>query len=99
MIEFSNTSYGNPSLNHIIGKGYSSGGNYDLSALDSSDNFGYAVALSEDATQLVGGAPYDDGLNNNSDSTGAAYLMSFTNGSFAGTSHDGTIGVRLHIRY
>lgn len=76
-------------LTGILGHGYTSAGDIAVT-LDTSDEFGRAIALNGDATLLAVGAPLDDGFANSRGNTGAVHL--FTLDGAAGGSRVGTIG-------
>jgi hypothetical protein len=67
-------------------------GNTSFPKVTTNDQFGAAVALSDDATRLAVGAPGDDGANNDRGDAGAVHLFSFSDGDFAGATLEGTIG-------
>jgi len=95
---FTNTAFGGVALAGTVGSGYSGGGDVNL-ALESSDNFGQAVALNGDATLLAVGAPGDDGFENSSNyyyygyGAGAVHLFQFADTSFAVPAKLGTVGL------
>jgi filamentous hemagglutinin family protein len=79
----------------VLGYGYSGSGRLNVTNLESYDYFGSAVALSDDGTRLVVGAPGDDGYNSYSsysDGKGAVYRFTFSDGTFAGAAQAGIIG-------
>jgi hypothetical protein len=90
LYNFSDEYLSNPSLQAVIGKGYSGGKNYDLGILDSSDGLGFSVSL--DNRRLAIGAYADDGFNNNYTNTGAVYLFSFADSYYSSLVHESTIG-------
>ncbi len=92
LISFTDTNFGGSSLDGIIGKGYTGGKNLNITTLAENDNFGSAVALSDDSTRLVVGAPGDDGSGDSNNDSGAVYLISFTDSSFSNPSLTATIG-------
>ena len=73
-----------------IGAGYGGIGHIDV-ALDNSDAFGSAVALSADGNRLAVGASYDDGGGQGTSNSGAVRLFSF-NDSFAAGTQIATVG-------
>ena len=92
LFTFTDGNFSGGTLSGTIGKGYSGTGNYDVSALAIGDMFGSSVALDEDGNRLAVGATGDDGSGNSASGSGAVYLFSFTDTSFAGASLDRTIG-------
>ena len=60
------------------------GGDVDVVALEEDDWFGASVSLNATGDRLAVGAPEDDGDGNRSDSAGAVYLFTFTDGAFSG---------------
>jgi hypothetical protein len=91
LVTFADGNFGGGALTGTIGKGYSGGKNIDI-ALDSSDNFGMAVALSGDGKHLAVGVPYDDGFNNAKGASGAVHLFTFGSTTFGGGQKIGTMG-------
>ncbi len=91
LFAFQDTSFNGGALVGTLGHGYLGGNNVNV-ALDVSDGFGSAVALSNDARQLAVGAYLDDGAANNRGNAGAVHLFTFDDGSFAGGRKVGTIG-------
>jgi filamentous hemagglutinin family protein len=85
---FLNQEFDNLALFSTVGNGYA--GANDLSvALDAEDNFGAAVSIA--LSNLVVGAPFDDGFGNSLTNSGAVYLL--LHGPFAGAGGViGTIG-------
>ena len=73
----------------MIGGGYSGGKNLDQT-LDNDDHFGNTVFLN--GNRVVVGSPNDDGNNNSYNFTGAVYLYTFTDSTFAGGQLQGIIG-------
>ncbi|MBL8646305.1 MAG: hypothetical protein JNL46_03555, partial [Sphingosinicella sp.] len=92
LFTFTNGDFGGGALAGTIGKGYSGGKSRDLAALEASDQFGRSVALNGDGDYLVAGANYDDGAGNAVENAGALYLFTFSDTSFTGGVHKGTIG-------
>ena len=92
LFSFSDTSFTGGSLQGTIGLGYAGGKNVSLNALEASDAFGRSVSLNATGDRLAVGAAGDSGPSNLSASSGAAYLFSFTDGSFAGGALQCTIG-------
>ena len=92
LYSFGDSAFGSGSLAATIGSGYSGGNNVSHTALDDSDQFGYAVALNDDGDRLAVGAIGDDGSGFGLDDYGAVYLYTFTNTSFSGGSLASTMG-------
>ena len=63
-----------------------------VSTLDSNDNFGGALALSNNSQLLAVGASGDDGASGSTANAGAVYLFRFTDGNFSGGTLSGIIG-------
>ncbi|MBI5659010.1 MAG: filamentous hemagglutinin N-terminal domain-containing protein [Nitrosomonadales bacterium] len=82
-----NTPFGTPALSGTIGKGYTGAGNYDLTALEAYDSFGFSVSLS--GTQLAVGAYGDGGSGNAASGSGAVYLF---NNPFSTPALSGILG-------
>ena len=92
LFSFTDNLFGGGVLEATIGEGYSGGKNIDLSAsLDTVDQFALEQ-LGLDGNRLVVGARFDDGSGNGSINTGAAYLFTFSDSTFNGGQHVGTIG-------
>ncbi len=91
LFAFQDAGFNGGALVGTLGHGYLGGNNVNV-ALDISDGFGSAVALSNDARQLAVGAYLDDGAANNGGNAGAVHLFTFDDGSFAGGRKVGTIG-------
>ena len=91
LISFLDDNFSGATLEATVGKGYSGGKNYNVSALDNYDNFGSSLAFNDSGNRLAVGAKGDDGSSNSYDSTGAVYLFSFSDLS-SSMSHDATIG-------
>ncbi|MBI4026793.1 MAG: FG-GAP repeat protein [Verrucomicrobia bacterium] len=80
LFTFADSLFNTPTLEATIGKGYTGGKNFDLSALGEDDRFGYSVSL--DGMRLAVGAERDDGAENMTFSTsdfGAVYLFKWSN--------------------
>ena len=95
LFSFSDTSFNGGAVTARIGADYSSGKNYDLTALASYDQFGRSVALAEDSNghhRLAVGATGDNGSSDSLDGAGAVYLFSFTDSAFTGGSLEATLG-------
>ncbi|PXW78110.1 filamentous hemagglutinin family protein, partial [Blastomonas natatoria] len=78
-----------------IGLGYGGSGSLDIASLGFGDAFGSALSLG--SSQLVVGAPNDQGINDiagSGSAAGAVYAFNFTDGSvFAGLSQTAIIGL------
>ena len=79
-------------LTATLGKGYSSGDNLDVSALEAGDYFGGAVSLNATGDRLAVGAYGDDGSSNQVTNAGAVHYFGFTDTSFSGGELAATIG-------
>ena len=90
LFTFADANFSTPTLAATIGKGYSGGNNYNLSALDPTDQFGWSVSL--DGNRLAVGATFDDGAGNAADESGAVYLFTFANSAFSTPTLAATIG-------
>ena len=89
LFSFTDSAFNGGSLVSTIGDGYS---DFDVT-LDDGDAFGSAVALNDDGSRLVVGAPNDGGSGNVESNSGAVYLMSFSDTDYDSPSLVGTIGV------
>ena len=76
LFSFTDTSFSGGTLGGIVGKGYTGGGNVNVSSLEASDSFGWSVALNDNGDRLAVGAVGDDGSGNALTSSGAVYLFS-----------------------
>ncbi|WP_354296007.1 YDG domain-containing protein [Sphingomonas sp. 1185] len=92
LIGFSDSNLNGGSLLGVAGKGYTGGKNIDVGALETNDGFGRSVALAANGARLVVGASRDAGYGNTTANSGAAYLFSFADTSFAGGKLMGTAG-------
>jgi filamentous hemagglutinin family protein len=93
LFTFSDSIFSAPTLQGIIGDGYTGGKNYDVAAIYNEDRFGSSVAL--DGTLLAVGAPYDDGFNVDTASgggSGAIFLYTFADTAFSSPLLDSSIG-------
>ncbi len=79
----------NVTQNAIIGADYAGGNNIDNTTLGGSDNF--ASALTINGTNLLIGAPNDDGFSDSGTDLGAAYLYDFT-GNFTNLTQRSIVG-------
>ncbi|MFE8585958.1 YDG domain-containing protein, partial [Sphingomonas sp. NCPPB 2930] len=84
LFSFTDSNFSGGRLQSIIGSGYTSGKNYNLSTLDDEDNFGRSVAFNAAGDRLAVGASGDAGAGNSGSNTGAVYL--FKVGDFASSS-------------
>ena len=89
LFSFDDLAFNNGTLQAMIGEDYTGGKNIDID-LDNQDYFGSSVSL--DGNSLVVGAEGDNGFNNQTVATGAAYLISFTDNAFSGGQVVGIIG-------
>ena len=89
LFTFTDQSFSGGTLAGTVGADYAL---FDVTTVGSVDKFGRSVSLNGDAGMLVVGAQNDDGSSNVSADSGAVYLISFTNNSFAGASLRGIIG-------
>ncbi len=96
LFSFSDTSFGSPALIATIGGAYTTGvsaKNIDItSTLGADDNFGQSVALNDTGDRLAVGSHYNDGLNDADTNSGAVHLFTFSDSSFSGGNHIGSIG-------
>jgi len=92
LFSFSDTSFTGGTLQATLGKGYSGGKNVDVAALDSLDQFGASVSLNAAGDRLAVGAEVDAGSGNSVSGSGAVYLFSFSDTTFAGGMLQGTMG-------
>jgi filamentous hemagglutinin family protein len=90
LFTFADMAFASPTLTAIIGKGYSGGSNYNLTALEAGDRFGRSVSL--DGNRLAVGAYYDAGAGNVAAVSGAVYLFTFADASFKTPNLAATIG-------
>jgi len=93
LFSFTDNTFSGGDLVSVIGRGYSGGKNIDLgSSLEVGDNFGSAVALSDDGSLLAVGARHDDGYLNSSANSGNVRLFSFSDTSFSAGQLQAVIG-------
>ena len=90
LFSFADSTFTTPVLQATLGKGYTGGKNFDVSALEVSDLFGVAVSL--DGTRLAVGASFDDGAANAASNSGAVYLFSFADSLFTTPALQATLG-------
>ena len=91
LFSFTDGHFAGAALEGTIGFGYAGGKNVSID-LGWGDNFGSAVAFNDTATQLVVGAPKDDGANNDRVDSGAVHLFKFNDGNFTGGIKVGSVG-------
>jgi hypothetical protein len=107
LYSFANSSFNSPTLQSIIGYGYTGGKNISLSLearastlstkgdiynyIDRTGDY-FGSSVSLDGNRLAVGAVRDDGQNNASSKSGAVYLFTFADSTFTSGSHVGTIG-------
>ena len=92
LFTFSDDSFAGGHLAATVGRGYAGGRNLDVGALEREDNFGVSVSLNGSGTRLAVGALGDDGAGNGSRDSGAVYLFTFSDDSFAGGHLAATVG-------
>ncbi|MEQ8349696.1 MAG: filamentous hemagglutinin N-terminal domain-containing protein [Sneathiellaceae bacterium] len=80
LFTFADTSFNGGALKGVMGSGYIGSGNFDVTALAASDNFGAAVSVT--GTGLAVGAPGDDGVGDATSNSGAVYLFTFADTAF-----------------
>lgn len=76
----------------ILGKGYSSNNNMDVTALEANDRFGFSVSLNAAGDRLAVGTIQDDASGNSAGDTGVVYLFSFIDNNFSGGTLQSTVG-------
>ena len=81
LISFSDDEFSSGTLRHIIGSGYNTGNNVNLTTLEAGDRFGMSVALNDAGDRLAVGAHQDDGRYNMTNDSGGVYLFSATRAS------------------
>ena len=74
----------------VIGRWYTS--DVAVSDIDTNDNFGGAIALSNDASLMAVGASGDDGVDGTTTDAGAVYLFTFSGSNFTGGALSDVIG-------
>ena len=92
LFSFSDSSFASGMLQATLGKGYTGGNNLDFAALEANDQFGISVSLNAAGDRLAVGARADAGPANATAASGAAYLIGFTNNSFAGGALQALLG-------
>ncbi len=90
LFSFADAAFSTPTLEGILGAGYSGGKNLSVTDLEAGDQFGSAVSL--DGNQLTVGATLDDGAGNTANDSGAVYLFSFANAVFSTPTLQGILG-------
>ncbi|HAJ90266.1 MAG TPA: hypothetical protein DCM27_04535, partial [Rhodospirillaceae bacterium] len=90
LFTFADATFSTPTLQGIIGNGYTGGKNVNLSQLDASDRFGQGVAL--DNQRLAVGAIQDDGYSSTGTDTGAVYLFTMSDMLFSSVTLQGMVG-------
>ena len=90
LFTFGDAQFSAPTLQAIIGSGYSGGKNISVTALEAGDTFGRTLSL--DGTRLAVGAVGDDGANNDLSGSGAVYLFTFSDLEFSSGTLRGIIG-------
>jgi hypothetical protein len=93
LFTFTNTRFGGAAHASTIGRGYRGPNDIDLGLALGNDNFGSSVSLNAAGNRLAVGAVYDRGANRSEFAAGAVRLFTFTNNSFGGGAHAGTIGL------
>ncbi|WP_017672113.1 MBG domain-containing protein, partial [Blastomonas sp. AAP53] len=91
LLTFADLDFAAPTLQAVIGSGYSGGKNLSLASLDPDDRFGTSVSLNSVGFLAVG-ADGDDGFGNLRVETGAVYLFSFADSAFSGLTQIGLLG-------
>ncbi|MBL8641495.1 MAG: filamentous hemagglutinin N-terminal domain-containing protein [Alphaproteobacteria bacterium] len=95
LFNFTDSTFGGGALRGIAGYNYTGGNNISVSGLGSGDYFGGSVSL--DNNRLAVGAIFDDGSANSRTDSGAVYLYSFTDSSYAGGTLRNIIGYNYSI--
>ncbi len=92
LYKFDDGDFTNATLMGRIGKGYTGGLNINISTIGKDDKFGRSVSFDSTGKRLAIGATGDDGYNGDYKNAGAVYLITFSDTSYAGGEHVGTIG-------
>lgn len=80
-------------LTKTIGNGYTGANAHNMAGLlEINDFFGRGVALNDSGDRFAISANGDDGFNNATADSGAVYLFSAADATFATTTHEGTMG-------
>ncbi len=93
LFSFADAAFAAPTLEAMIGRGYSGGKNISINALEAGDEFGRQLSL--DGTRLAVGAVGDNGANNDPAliGAGAVYLFMFSDLAFNSGTLRGVLGV------
>lgn len=91
LFTFDDTSFGGGAHSGTIGYGYAGSGDLALT-LDIGDYLGVSVALNDAGDRLAVGAHGDAGFGNSAATSGAVHVIGFSDTSFGGATHLGTIG-------
>ncbi|WP_148276504.1 YDG domain-containing protein [Sphingobium sp. SYK-6] len=91
LFTFDDTSFGGGAHSGTIGYGYAGAGDLALT-LDIGDYLGVSVALNDAGDRLAVGAHGDAGFGNSAATSGAVHVIGFSDTSFGGATHLGTIG-------
>jgi filamentous hemagglutinin family protein len=94
LFSFADSHFGTPTLQGIVGSGYTGGNNLNVTSLQSGDMFGWSVDLANN--RIAVGAPGDDGSgwhDTNGGAPGAVYLFS-TDSNFTNTTQQAILGWR-----
>ncbi len=89
LFTFADSVFTTPTLQAIMGYGYTGGKNVDMNMLDVSD---YLAGVALEGTTLALGASRDDGFGNTLSDTGAIHIYNFDDLLFANGQLDATIG-------
>jgi filamentous hemagglutinin family protein len=95
LFTFTDTSFTGGTIAGTLGSGYvyTPGVNRNVNVtLGATDYFGTSVSLNAAGDRLAAGSPYDDGVSNGQNESGALYLFTFTDTNFTGGALAGTIG-------
>jgi len=91
LFSFADLAFNSPTLEAVLGAGYTGGKNLDLSTvLDAGDAFGTSLALS--GNTLAVGASGDDGFGDGQSNSGAVRLFSFSDAAFSTPVLESTLG-------
>jgi filamentous hemagglutinin family protein len=89
LFTFGDARFSAPSLQAIIGAGYSGGKNLSVASLQGNDRFGSSVSLR--GLRLAVGAPGDDGLGDTATDAGAVYVFGFDDRGFGNGALSGFV--------
>ena len=92
LFSFADSAFTTPTLESIIGYGYTGGKNYNLNTLDTSDILGEYGGVALDGNRLAVTARGDDGFGNTLTDAGAAYLFTFADSVFTTPTLQATMG-------